>query len=226
MSETPGATIRYTTDGTAPTTSNGTGYSAPLTIAAPDSKTAIVIRARSFAPGLLPSGTKTQTYLVAQDSLLTTAPTLAITGDPRRDLFKPHGITAIEGGTYTDSNDNTLNALWQASGPGDYNTPSGRGRAYERETHLEYYFPPAFYTGSQEPYRGDVGIRLSSSPWSRPRLTLRSTHLSPWIRSEKEKPSFNLFWRGDFGSSKLDYPIFPGYSVSTFDNLRLRAGKN
>src|SRR5256885_700009 len=50
---------------------------------------------------------------------------------------------------------------------------------------------------------------------------------SPWTPSDAtEKPSFNVYFNGDYGISKLDYRFFPGYDVKDFQHLRLRAGKN
>ncbi len=57
-SVTPGATIRYTTNGSEPTETEGTVYSGPVEIAA-----TTVVRAASFAAGLVPSGTITHTFI-------------------------------------------------------------------------------------------------------------------------------------------------------------------
>ena len=50
---------------------------------------------------------------------------------------------------------------------------------------------------------------------------------SPWTAGDyTEKPSFNLYFGGDFGPGKLDYGLFTNYTVREFSHLRLRAGKN
>ena len=56
---TPGAVIRYTTNGDEPD-ANSTAYTAPLTIS-----TTTTLRARAYTPGLVPSNTDTQTYIFA-----------------------------------------------------------------------------------------------------------------------------------------------------------------
>ena len=61
---TPGATIRYTTNGSTPTETNGTVYTAPLTVA-----NQTVLRARAFAPNFAPSNTDTQSYIFHADVL-------------------------------------------------------------------------------------------------------------------------------------------------------------
>lgn len=56
--DTPGAFIRYTTDGTVPTLANGLAYTAPIHI---DSLTTVL--AKAFRPGFQPSPTRIDTYL-------------------------------------------------------------------------------------------------------------------------------------------------------------------
>src|SRR5262249_48265063 len=64
ISTTPGASIRYTTDGTPPTAAS-TLYSGPLNIAA-----TTALRATAFAPNYAPSDAITRTYLFLADVLL------------------------------------------------------------------------------------------------------------------------------------------------------------
>jgi hypothetical protein len=40
------------------------------------------------------------------------------------------------------------------------------------------------------------------------------------------KYSFRLYFRGDYGASELEYPLFPGSAVDVFDKVVLRAGMN
>ena len=57
-SDTIGATIRYTTNGSAPTATNGLIYTAPIPIAA-----TTTLRAAAFKTGLLSSDVDTHTYI-------------------------------------------------------------------------------------------------------------------------------------------------------------------
>ena len=59
---TPGAQIRYTTNGSPPTATTGTVYTGPITI---DRTT--TIRAAAFKTGLVPSNVDTQTYIFLND---------------------------------------------------------------------------------------------------------------------------------------------------------------
>lgn len=63
-SETPGAVLRYTTNGTWPNATNGLVYSGPIPI-----RGTTILRAAAFKDGLQPSAVKTHTYLFLQDVL-------------------------------------------------------------------------------------------------------------------------------------------------------------
>lgn len=214
-STTPGATIRYTTDGSEPTATHGTEFTSSISLAPINDKTGHVIRARSFAAGMIPSKVKTHTYLIDLNPNLQTAPALIFTGDEGRTFFKEHGIMAIEGGTY-------VNNRWRAGGINSYNIPINRGRSYERPIHLELY-----YGDGREGVRENVGLRLSSSNYSRPRLKLTNTDASPWTSNHTEKPSFNIFCRNDYGTEAIEHQwISEDYHIDRFAQFRVRAGKN
>lgn len=59
---TPGATVRYTTDGSIPTETHGTIYSAPVTVS-----TTTTLRAAAFKPGFKATNVDTQTYIFLED---------------------------------------------------------------------------------------------------------------------------------------------------------------
>jgi len=219
----PGEGVRYTLDGSDPSEWNGVTYTNPLVITQPNDKTGVVVRARCFLPGSLPGKDKTYTYLLRQPWPLTNTAALCLTGDPKSDWYLPDGLLSIFGGTYPTSG----NIIWLANGTHSYNWAIGDGSPFEREAHLEYYFPPGMYPTNQAPLRTDIGVRIASSPYSRPRLKLTNPQgTSPWANSSVQKPSFNLFFDGDLGSGRLDYNLFTNYTTREFENLRLRAGKN
>ncbi len=221
--EIPGQTIRCTLDGSEPTAWRGFTYTNPLVLRQTQDKTGIVVRARTVMPGLLPSKTRSYTYLLRRPAALTNAAVLCFTGDPGLTFYRPDGIMAISGGTYPTSG----NPIWQATGPNSYNWAIGDGSPFEREVRLEYYFPAGLYPGGQEPWRGDISLRLSSSSYSRPRLKLTTPDASsPWVSDHTQKPSFNLFFNGEYGPGLLDYNLFTNYTAREFEHLRLRAGKN
>jgi hypothetical protein len=142
--DTPGSTIRYTLDGSEPTELNGQLYSAPLTLTQPTDKTGILVRARAFLAGWLPSGVKTHTYLLRQPPALTNVPALLFTAQKERAFYKPlrdvrnfrrHAISpraAVAKCGWRRASKVTTKAL-------------GAGAPYEREVHMEYFFPASYY---------------------------------------------------------------------------------
>ncbi len=221
---TPGATIRYTTDGSDPTPTTGLPINSNLTLGFISDRIGHVIKARAFAPGLLPSEVVTHTYLINQHSILRTAPAVLLSGEAGRTFYKPEGILAIQCGTWNSS-------IWTPTSASNYNLPVGDGRLldpessarpYERPVFLEYYLPD-----NRPGIRENAGIRISSSPFSRPRLVLSdSPGKTLWSANETLKPSFNIFFRSDYGNDNISYPLIPEMEVRTFSEFRLRAGKN
>ncbi|MDX2109844.1 MAG: lamin tail domain-containing protein [Verrucomicrobiota bacterium] len=219
--ETIGATIRYTTDGTEPTLTNGTVYTTPLSLAKTTS-----VRVRAFAEGMLPSKTKTGTYLINENAAYKSMPAVAITGDPQQALFKPYGITAIVGGpnATADVENGAGVKEWVALTTEDYNIPINSGRAYERPVSVEI-----IYNDGTPPIQIDSGARVAASIAQRPMQVYNYTKTdwsqSRWsLRQPPNKPSINLFFRGEYDGD-LQAPLFEG-NVTNFDSLRLRAGKN
>jgi hypothetical protein len=175
----PGSILRYTLDGSEPTETNGTRVTGLLALVQTGDKTGVVVRARAFLPGWVPSGVKTHTYLLRQPPALTNVPALIFTGQKERAFYKPYGLLAIGGGVYQSASGG--GELWLANGPQSYDEVLGSGPAFEREVHMEYYFPPGYYPAGQDPIREDVGLRVSSSPYQRARMQLTGAEASsPW----------------------------------------------
>lgn len=78
------------------------------------------------------------------------------------------------------------------------------GDAWERPAHLEF-----FEEGGIPGFASDVGVRIHGGITPRfPRKSLR------------------IYFRGDYGLSTLEYPLFPGNSVSAFRRLIIRNSGN
>ncbi|RME94878.1 MAG: hypothetical protein D6766_04745, partial [Verrucomicrobia bacterium] len=87
---TPGAVIRYTTDGHTPTETVGKVYTGPITF-----NRTTILRAAAFAPGRLPSRVETHTYLLNLGRSRLLLPALSLVTD-RENLFGPTGIMEVE----------------------------------------------------------------------------------------------------------------------------------
>lgn len=217
LSSPAGTTIRYSLDGSDPL--NGTLYSGAINVA---SNT--IIRARSFGTDSTPSATITQTYLINQSAARQGLAAICLGGDPRLTFYGPNtnggpadgeGIFSIKGGTYSGNN-------WNSDGDTSaFQTPAIRGRALEKPATLEF-LPLA---GS--PLRSELGLRISGSSYSRPRYRLTDAATDMFTATQAtQKPSFNMYFRSEFGDRPVDYPFFPENSVTKFEDIRIRAGKN
>lgn len=207
------ATIRYTYDGTEPTATNGFTYTGPLWF-----HSNVTLRARGIRPGWIPSPVLTATYLIREPPELQSLPALSIVADPRRALFAPEGVLTIRGGRYSSE----CSDCWEPLSPDDYNMAMMQGDSFERPASVEFMIP--YLDGGYA--QMDCGLRFAGSRWSRPRMWLTDLEHGMWNNGPTNKPSFRLFFRHDYGAETLDQPLFPGSSVRSFQNLRLRAGKN
>ena len=228
---TPDTTIRYTLDGTEPTAAHGAVYEEPLQVTAN-----AVVRARGFAPNFIPSALDTHTYLFGVPAAQQARPVISIAADSEESLFEPNGIMAIVGGTYVyggpfyaDGQEFQTDDVWEPVNQGDYNNPMQRGIEYERPTSVELIYPED-NTGFQV----DCGIRVQGSGFHRRRY--RRDPGADWTEpgqnalgvslASYNKFSFRLFFRGEYGPARLEYPLFPQGEIERFDRLVCRGGHN
>ncbi|MBN2313504.1 MAG: lamin tail domain-containing protein [Sedimentisphaerales bacterium] len=207
--ETEGATIYYTLDGSKPFESGGRfpeglAYTNPVYI----SETTC-LRARAIKTGFKPSKIVTYTYLVNASEELKSLPLISLVADERQTFYEPDGIMAIVGGTY--SSDGT----WVADGPNSYNNPIQRGIEYERPVSYEWIEPL-----DNSGFQVNCGIRVHGSNYMRPRY-----HRSGGYWTGNSKFAFRLYFRGEYGPSWLEHPLFP-FDVERFKAIVLRAGHN
>ncbi|MFM8359902.1 MAG: CotH kinase family protein, partial [Verrucomicrobiota bacterium] len=213
---TPGAAIRYTTNGAPPTLTTGLPYTAPVRI-----DRSVVIRAAAFRDGLQPSNVDTHTYLFPADVIRQSpngerpwaewpAPATSgrvynygmdpdIVNSPRwRDEVIP-ALRALP----TLSVVTALPNLFSSSGI--YQNPSGDGRAWERPCSIELIWPDG-----TAGFQVDCGIRIRGG-FSR--------------SADNPKHAFRFLFREQYGASKLRYPLHPG-GTDAFDNLDFRTFQN
>ena len=206
--DTPGASIYYTTDGSAPIengVSTGMLYTDPI-----DITSNACIRAGAIKAGWMPTNIDTHTYIFNASNTTKSLPVFSIVGDEHKSLFEPDGIMAIVGGYYDG------NGAWNQNGPDSYNNPMQRGIGYERPVSLEIL-------GSQMGvnYQVDCGIRVAGSDWHRPRYTRGND----WDNNY-DKFSFKLFFRNTYGDDELNYSIFPFADTDRFKSIMIRGGHN
>ena len=132
-SKTEGASIRYTTDGTEPTETNGLDYSVPLALEQVDDDAGHVIRARAFLAGRIPSRIKTNTFLIQQKAELADAPALIYSAMWRNNFTIRTACSRFRAvPTLTATGRRRIQRL---------QLRDLRGLSYERKIHGEYYFP-------------------------------------------------------------------------------------
>ncbi len=229
---TPGATIRYTFDGSTPSLAAGTSatYSGPLTI----NKTT-TLRYAAFKTGSDSSTSGTQTYLFLSDVInqsptgqppvinnpqgasvaTTTWPLSPVNSqlldygmDPNVVNAAPYSATIIQDlkSLPTLSVVTDLPNLFSTA-TGIYANPSGDTIQWERPASLELINPDGT-TGFQI----NCGIRIRGG-------FSRST--------DNPKHSFRFFFRDDYGAGSLRYPLFgEGIGVEEFDKIDLRTMQN
>ena len=218
-SATTGTTIRYTTDGREPTATRGTVYSGPITI---DETT--VLRARSFKDGLDPSNVSTASYLMVDDILRQSRTGSAPQGWPSsRNIngqemnygMDPDIVNSNRWGPQLEaalkqvpsfSIVMDINDLLSSS-RGIYTHARSHGKSWEREISVEQIDP----SGEQKGFTEKAGLRIRGG-FSR--------------SGSNPKHSFRLFFRDEYGASKLNYPLFGDEGASEFDGIDLRTTQN
>lgn len=109
------------------------------------------------------------------------------------------------------------NNLYGPSGIMEYNprNTQNHGVAWERPVSVEWIRP-----GDNGGFNANAGLRVAGGDYIRSLYNYRSTELPI------SKYSFRLYFRGEYGDGKLDFPVFPGTAVESFDTIHLRAGMN
>ena len=215
-SATEGTTIRYTLDGTEPTEESD-AYIGPINV-----NQTTVLRARSFKAGSDPSNVKTASFLMISDILQqsSSAPSgwpssRNISGQTMNYGMDPDIVNSDTWGPQLEA------ALKQVpsfsivmdiddllhSSTGIYTHAGNRGRNWERPVSIESIDP----LGNQDGFTENAGLRIRGG-FSR-------TDSNP-------KHSFRLFFREEYGASKLNYPLFGDEGVSEFDGFDLRTTQN
>ncbi|TWU56426.1 CotH protein [Rubripirellula tenax] len=214
-SPTSGATIRYTTDGSTPTASNGTDYSGPITVSATTN-----LRAAAFLTDYVSLPSITRTYLYLDDVLTQSTDGVAPTGWPTTwgtnvvdygidpDVIALEGEQAVKDALLslpTISLTTELANLFDEEF-GFYSNALQDGRDWERPASAEWINPD-----------GTPGFQVNAG------LRIRGG----FSRGDfNPKHALKLFFRGSYGDSTLNYPVHGDAGVTEFDKLDLRTPQN
>ncbi|MFO1500376.1 MAG: lamin tail domain-containing protein [Verrucomicrobiota bacterium] len=219
---TPGTIIKYTTDGTLPSATNGLVYSSPIHLTQ-----TTALRLAAFREGWHSSRVITHSYFFLDDIVAQTQTSAVAAGFPGSwGLQKAYygfdarvvgsGGQDRYGGKYTRALKDALRALPTLSivmktsdmfgGAGLYANPENRS-GLEAPTSLEFIYPDG-----RPGFQQDAGIRIQGGAFRMFFLSL--------------KKSFRVIFRQAYGAGKLRFPLFGPDAAAEFDNIVLRAGAN
>jgi hypothetical protein len=228
-SATPGAIIRFTIDGSTPSPENGNTYTNPLAISS-----TTVVRAMAYIPGWKATDVDTHTYIFPDsvirqsadgspppnwpaasgtDQVLDFGMDPEIVNHPDSDIGGPAVIKSALQAIPSLSITTDLSNLFDMGGSrGIYSNPYERGFAWERPASVEWMHPPdAANPNGTDEFQINAGLRLRGG-------YSRST--------DNPKHSFRLYFRQEYGDTKLRYPLFGRDAASEFDQIDLRTAQN
>jgi len=222
LTNTQGAVIRYTTDGSAPSSVYGHLYTEPVQIS-----TTTCVRAIVTKPGWMSSDVTTQTYIFLDD-------VLQQPNDP------PGFPTDWKSGYYEWSY-----AADYAMDPAIVNHVDTAGRIKDD---LKSLPTMSLVMDQYDLFDPDTGVYANTNlnhpggvDWERPGSVeliqpdgSQGFHINCGVRvvggwgakPEYLKHSFRLLFKRQYGPSKLDYPLFGPDAADEFDTVTLRANFN
>lgn len=213
-----GSTIRYTTDGSIPTASKGTVYTAPITVSS-----TTTVRARAFSANSLDSNSTTASYIFLSDikSQASTPPP----GWPAANNVNKDGIqnmdyevdpNVVNDAVYSKQIDyafkdidtisvvTDLTNLFDQS-TGIYVNAGQKGSGWERPASIE------LLSEKGDGFQINGGLRIRGG----------------YSRSDNnEKHSFRLFFSNSYEGGALSYKLFGGEGTDNFSKVDLRTAQN
>jgi len=207
-SATPGITIRYTTNGSAPSTTNGIIYTSG---GIPANGTRL-IRAIGYRDGFEPTDVETHSYIFLNQVQAQSTANGSVGGSSGDYTLAPSITQSAQYGPTFKSDLLSVPTLsivmdWSdVFGPsGVWSNPQAEGVAWERPCSLEYMRPDG-----EDGFEINCGIRIQGGA---------SRFLVP-------KHGFRVLFKNIYGPGKLEYPLFADSPVERFDTLTLHATFN
>lgn len=244
----PGASIRFSLDGSPPSETEGTLYTGPINLSS-----TTVVKARAFVPGLAPSEVETHSFLFAESTLIQDNSSAQTVGfPPEWEYVNPTSdtISIINTGDYEmdrrvveDPRYDLISALRSIptislSLPSEHLFRSGQRNSQTPPHGLAeegIYVNP----GGQAP--GGINRDLFERPASfeyipafgetgdrQENCGLRMQGTSSTAPGTYLKLSFRVIFRRIYGSSQLDHNVFPNdpEATTSHNSLVLRAGSS
>jgi hypothetical protein len=219
---TPDATIVYTTDGSAPSLTNGTKVTPTAPGATPEAtlsiQTTTILRASAFRSGWIPSPPDTQSYLFAsrvrtQSASQPGLPTTWAGGVAADYGVDPNVVNSTRPGYSLEDALASLPTLSLSGAPADFfGNPNGvyyntgqRGLGSEKVISAEFFDP----SGASPAWQVEAGIRSHGN-------SSRDHGFTP-------KHPLRLYFRRAYGDAKLNARVFPDSHITEFNRLLLRA---
>ncbi len=213
---TAGASIYYTTNGSAPSELNGFVHSSPIVI-----NRTTVIRAIATKPGYTPSDVDTHTYVFPGQVVSQSFQSVTNAGYPASwlgvaaDYAMDTRITVTNASQMVPSLrslpsmfiSTSISNLFSATG-GIYASPNSHGVAWERPASIEMVD-----TNGATEFHENAGLRIQGGYFRDPNVT--------------QKHSLRVLFKSQYGTGKLRHKLFPDDdAVEEFDGFVLRAGAN
>lgn len=212
--ETEGATIRYTADGSTPTESHGRTYTGPINIS-----TTTCLRAMAYKHDLLPTDVDTQTYIFPTDVTRQNGVGFPNTwGHVGADYEMDHIVV----NAYRNTIQEDLKSIptvslvmdvdnWFGPSNGIYSHPDWEDQydeEAERPVSVEFFDP----YDVENQFHVNAVVRLAGG-----------SSTGGW---KSDKLSMRLKFQEPYGPTKLNHPLFGDGAAETFDTLVLDARLN
>ena len=214
---TPGATIRYTFNGTDPTMTNGFTYTGPIPIT-----NTTCLRAAAFKNDLIPTNIDTQTYIYINNTInqSSSAPTPDwpapgwyngqifdyemdpdVTTNPVYSELMDDALLQIPSISLVTDINNLIAGTY-----GIYVHACNKGEDWERPVSVELINPDG-----SEGFHINAGLRMRGQAS---------------CGGGNPKHAFRLFFRAKYGDSKLRFRLFGDEGGNSFDKVDLRCEQN
>ena len=217
--DTLGATIHFTLDGSPPSEVNGSAYSQPVPVSSTST-----LRAIAFKPGLQSSNVDTHTYVYVDDVVTQTFQSTLDAGFPTdwRGTSPDYGLDSdvigpndLFGGKYAATIRDDLQSIPTLSIVTEIEGLFGDDGIYARPNDSNIEVPTSFeliYPDGTNGFQINAGVKIQGGAF-------RSFNLT-------KKKSLRLKFKSEYGPSTLNYPFFGADAVDEFDTITLRMEAN